>query len=170
MRDGPVRRTVKACVRAIWWAEHAWRRRLRPPRFALTGTCEGCGACCERPTIAVGRLLWFAPLLRRIFIGWQRHINGFVFLERVRQGRALVFRCTHYDPRSQRCDSHDSRPWMCRDYPRVVLDHAWPELFSDCSHGLVDTRGAGLAEAIDALELAPGEAVRLKARLRLPEG
>ena len=102
---------------------------------------------------------------RALFVAWQWHINGFELVDRVRAGRALVFRCTHYDPDTRRCDSYDSRPWMCRDYPRVVLDQAWPELFADCSHRLVDTAGAGLAAEIDALELAPGEAVRLKARL-----
>ena len=170
MRDGSLRRLVKATVRAIWWVELTARRRLRPPRFRLAGTCEGCGACCERPTIAVGRAIWFLPVTRRIFVAWQQYINGFVLVERIRDGRALAFRCTHYDPETLLCDSYDSRPALCRDYPRLLLHQPWPELFEACTYRVVDRHGAGLSEAIDALELAPGEAVRLKERLRLDDG
>ena len=169
MRDGRLRRLVKAAVRAVWWVEIAGRRRLRPPRFRLAGTCEGCGACCERPTISVGRALWFLPILRGAFVAWQRHINGFVLTERIREGRALAFRCTHYDPETRLCDSYESRPALCRDYPRLLLHQPWPELFEACTYRVIDRDGAGMAGAIDALELAPGEAVRLKRRLLLDE-
>ena len=168
MLDGPARRSVKWIARMVWGAELSLRRGLRPrPRWKLRGTCEGCGRCCERPTIAIGRLAWYLPLTQALFVAWQRIVNGFTLVERVRAGWVLVFRCTHYDPETRLCDSYGSRPGMCRDYPRVVLDQSWPELFADCTHRLLDGEGEGLAEALDASSLDEAARARLKDRLRL---
>ena len=168
MQDGWLRRTIKACVRAMWSLELGFRRRLAPrPRWQLTGTCNGCGACCERPTITVGRLIWRWPTPRRLFLAWQRRVNGFVEPERLSDARAYAFRCTHYDPQTRLCDSYSSRPWMCRDYPRVLLGQSWPELFDDCSHGLLDRQGDGLAAALKETALDPAAQAELLRKLRL---
>jgi hypothetical protein len=170
MRDGPLRRLIKLLVRTTWALEHSLRRRLRSrPRWRLEGECNGCGQCCVAPSIAVGRLLWRWPTPRRLFLSWQRHVNGFELTGRIREARAFVFRCTHYDPQTRQCDSYASRPWMCRRYPRVLLRQPWPELFEDCSHRLVDGEGAGLAAALDAEGLDPELRARLQGALRLPK-
>lgn len=170
MRDGPLRRVVKAGVRTVWWLEWSLRRPFTPKaRWAVSGTCNGCGACCVRPTIAVGRLVWRWPTPRRMFVWWQRHVNGFEYVEKLRGGvRALVFRCTHYDAVTRTCDSYNSRPFMCRNYPTVLLDQSWPDLFDDCSYTLVDREGAGLSQALDAVELSDEARRALKQKLRLP--
>ena len=169
MKDGPLRRALKAVVRTIWWTEWALRRPLRArARWQLQGTCNGCGACCVRPTILVGRIVWRWPTPRRLFVAWQRHVNGFELVGRMRGGvRALVFRCTHYHPDTRLCDSYESRPFLCRHYPSVLLDQPWPELFEDCSHTLVDQQGAGLAHALDQTDLSPEARAALKQKLRL---
>ncbi|MBO86214.1 MAG: hypothetical protein CL927_12720 [Deltaproteobacteria bacterium] len=122
-----------------------------------------------KPTIAVGRVVWRWPTPRRLFVWWQRQINGFELVEKLRGGgRALVFRCTHYNLDDRTCDSYDSRPFMCRTYPRVLLDQTWPELFDDCSYTLVDRLGAGLSRALDDVVLSDEAREALKRRLRLP--
>ena len=40
MRDGPLRRLVKALVRGMWTAEMALRRGLAKPRWEVAGSCE----------------------------------------------------------------------------------------------------------------------------------
>ncbi len=170
MRDGPLRRAIKAVVRTIWTLEAGLRRPLQPrSRWVLHGACNGCGACCERPTIAVSKLFWRWPTPRRAFLAWQRHINGFALVNKLRgPTRAFVFRCTHFDENTRQCDSYASRPWMCRAYPRGLLRQPWPELFDDCSHTLEDREGAGLAAALDQTDLSLEAREKLKSALRLP--
>ena len=168
MRDGPLRRLVKALVRGMWTAEMALRRGLAKPRWEVAGSCQGCGACCEMPSISVGRALWYLPLSRRVFLWWQRVVNGFELVEADRESRTFSFRCSHFDWETRRCDAYDSRPFMCRDYPRALLGQPWPVLFDECTYRLRDRDGDGLAQAIDALDLDPDAGARLKARLRLP--
>lgn len=167
MQDGVVRQWVKGLTRRVWSVELGLRRRLRPARWELTGACEGCASCCERPSITVGKALWYLPMSRRAFLAWQRHVNGFELIEAERETHTFVFRCSHFDWDTRRCDSYDSRPFMCRDYPRALLDGAWPELFEGCGHGLRDREGTGLAGAIDTTDLSPEERAKLKERLRI---
>ena len=136
MKDGPVRWGIKRL--ALWHFQAnlwAWRvvMRLRGQRpYQLAGSCEGCARCCEAPSIAVTKLTWYLPTLRRLFLGWHRIINGFELVERVREGRVFVFCCTHFDPKTRQCDSYTSRPGMCRDYPRALLWQPHPVLFEGC--------------------------------------
>ena len=131
----------------------------------LGGACEGCGFCCERPTIAVGRLFFF-PVLRRLFVAWQRHINGFVYVGDDRDARALVFSCSHFDVVTRRCDSYDSRPGMCRDYPRLLLHQPRPELFAGCGYRAVDDSADGLLDALRARGVAADTLVQIGRKLK----
>jgi len=131
MKDGAVRRAVKRV--ALWnfqvnLALHrAIERRRGLDLHQLGGECGRCARCCEAPGIQVGRAVWYLPLLRRLFLAWQEHVNGFVLTGRERNGRAFIFRCTHFDWATRSCDSYDSRPGMCRDHPRVLLAQPDPE-------------------------------------------
>lgn len=153
-------------MRAVWWVEVRLRR-LRPAPWRLAGACASCAACCERPSIRGSLLTWTLPTLRRLFLGWQRRVNGFQLVEADDETFTFHFRCTHFDWTTRRCDSYDSRPFLCRDYPRGLLDQAWPDLFETCGHRAIAPNAAGLAEEIDRLDLDPEARSRLRRGLRI---
>jgi hypothetical protein len=173
MRDGPVRRALKRA--ALWHFQanlllHRWWRRRRGERpFTLGGSCRRCAGCCEAPTIAAGRLIWFLPLTRRLFLAWHRHVNGFELSSRDRRSRTFVFRCTHFDGVGRSCDSYDSRPGMCRDYPRLQLWQASPELLPGCGYRALAPNAPGLAASLALLDLTDGQREHLRRGLRLED-
>lgn len=167
MRDGPLLRALKSVVRSGWVVEHRARRLVKRPRWELSGACQGCGSCCERPSLRVSRAVWFLPWTRAAFLAWQRGVNGFELVDTERDSRTFVFRCQHFDTETRRCDSYDSRPFVCRDYPVVLLDQPWPELFEGCGFKLRDRLGGGMARALDDADLTAGQRRELKKRLRL---
>lgn len=173
MRDGPVRRVVKRLALASFVVDlHATRgwRRLRGERaHRLGGGCRRCARCCEAPGIQVGRLTWYVPVLRRLFLSWQRHVNGFELQGRDVSGRSFVFRCTHFDPATRSCDSYDSRPGMCRDYPRALLWQPRPEMLDGCGYRPVAPNAAALRRALQAQDLTEEQRERLARGLFLDE-
>jgi len=136
-----------------------------PPRFEMAGECRRCARCCEEPSIRVGRLLYYMPTLRRLFLGWQQHVNGFLLKRVEREGRLFVFTCSHFDQESRACDSYESRPALCRDYPRALFDQPWPELFEQCGYRPRDREGGSLDEALDAADLPIEARALLKKKL-----
>lgn len=171
MRDGPIRRAVKALALACFTASCTLDRgvrRLRGERFyRLEGSCHSSGQCCESPAIRATWWLWYLPTLRRLFLWWQRAVNGLTLTETDRRGRVFVFRCGHFDPISRRCDSYSSRPGMCRDYPRVQLAQPNPELFPGCGYRLVAPNAEALRRALDGRGLTPEQMERLRRELHL---
>ena len=171
MRDGPFRRAVKGLMLGGFYFDlkvtRAIQRVQGQPRYLLEGTCEGCGRCCEEPSIQVNRFVWSMPILRWCFLTWQRLINGFELKREERKGRVFVFVCTHYDPATRLCDSYASRPGMCRDYPRGLLFQPWPEFFPECTHRPVSKCGEGLLEGLRAAGLSEEELAELEKRLKL---
>lgn len=176
MQDGPLRIALKTVARWLWRFDlsllRASRRLREPPRWRLGGACEGCARCCEAPTLRVGRLLWFLPRTRRVFLWWQRVVNGFELVEADRASRSFVFRCTHFDWQRRRCDSYASRPGICRDYPRVLLDQPWPELFEGCGFKVRAADAERQAQVLDdatleqaGLDEAQRKALREKLRV-----
>lgn len=167
MVDGPLLRVLKALVRGVWTVEWAVRRRVDPGPWKLTGACRSCARCCERPTIRAGRLTFWLPPLRRLFLAWQARVNGFELVEADAETRSFHFRCAHFDWVTRRCDSYTSRPHMCRDYPRGLLAQPWPELFDTCGHHILLKNGDGLAAALEDTALSPEARAELRRRLRL---
>jgi uncharacterized protein len=171
VKDRPARAFVKRLVRWLWSAElwllralsREWRRRF----WVLAGECSSCGACCVEPTIQIGPLTWHFPVVRRLFLAWQSRVNGFELLRAEHDTHALVFRCTHYDPESRRCDSYDSRPSMCRDYPTVLLGQGWPQLFPTCGFRVRARRPEKLRASIEATSLSPEAKAELCRKMRL---
>ena len=171
MRDGPALRVLK---RLLLWRHvadltlqrAAWRLRGERP-WTLAGQCRRSAQCCEAPAIEAGIITWSLPLARRLFLAWQRRVNGFDLTRVDAEARLFVFRCRHFDWTSRTCDSYDSRPGICRDYPRALLWQANPELLPRCGHRALPPNAAGLRRAIDALDLAPQQREKLRRGLRL---
>jgi len=171
VRDGPLLRAVKRLALWSFRAQLAADRMLRRSRserpWSLTGSCRRSGACCEAPAIAVGRLVRSLPSARRLFLGWHRRVNGFELVSVDHRARVFVFRCSHFDPATRSCDSYDSRPGMCRDYPRLLLWQPNPEMLPPCGYRATPPNAARLRGSIDRLDLAPGQREKLRRDLRL---
>ena len=171
MRDGPGRRAVKRV--ALWnfrlslGAHRAFERRRGRIPHELGGECRRCARCCEAPGIQVGWAIWYLPLLQRLFLWWQDRVNGFVLTGRERAGRVFIFRCTHFDWTTRSCDSYDSRPGMCRDYPRVLLAQSNPEFLPGCGYRAVAVNADGLVRALERVSVTREQMARLKKDLRL---
>lgn len=171
MRDGPVRRTVKRAASVVFsislWVS---RRHAATPgnvHYDLGGECRRSGRCCEAPAMRVGWLVWFAPILRWVFLEWQHHVNGFVLVERRRRERTFVFRCTHFDRNTRLCDSYSSRPGMCRDYPRSLMHQSAPQLFVECGYRALSPKRHELLQVLEAKSLDDQQLERLKKTLYL---
>ncbi len=117
----------------------------------------------------MGFWTWRLGILRAPFLWWQRVVNGFEFLRTELGSRVVVFRCTHYEPTTKRCDSYESRPLLCRDYPLEHTFDAMPQLFDECSLRMVDKRAAVLLRSLEAQGLPPERLAELKRKLFLVE-
>ena len=135
--------------------------------FRLAGSCLHCGKCCETPVIQVYPALYFFKSIRWALKTWHSLINGFDLIAEDRRAKCLVFRCTHLDPQTRRCDSYDSRPGLCSDYPRNQLDFANPEFLEGCGFQAVLKTSDALCASLDALDLPPEKLDALKQNLNL---
>jgi Fe-S-cluster containining protein len=173
MRDGPIRRGVKRLA-LIRYTIDLWMTRLvlrarGEPRYRLTGACNGCGRCCETPMIPVSAPVFWLRSLRWLALSWHRHVNGFEYVGEDRRHKLFVFRCTHYDPATRQCDSYDSRPGMCRDYPRNLVYAALPEFLPECGYSAVYKKGEPLRQALARANLPPEKYQELVRKLKLEE-
>ncbi len=173
MRDGPGRRALKRVARWNFTVNlaltRAWQHHRRGEPYRLGGECRRCARCCEAPAIQVGRPTWYLPTLRRLFLAWQERVNGFVLVGRDRDQRAFIFRCTHFDPATRSCDSYDSRPGICRDYPRALLDQPNPQMLPGCGYRPVAANLEGLLRSLAARPLSPEARAKLVRGLHLEE-
>jgi hypothetical protein len=171
MQDVQVRRLVKRVARWEYElslrASRALRRRRGGIPYDLAGACQRCARCCEAPAIQGGPLTWYLPTVRRVFVWWQRAVNGFELVGRDVAAHVFVFRCTHFDLATRSCDSYDSRPGMCRDYPRALLDQPAPALFAECGYRPIAKNAERLLAVIRDRGLTPAQERALKKGLRL---
>jgi Fe-S-cluster containining protein len=168
--DGPVLRALKAIARAVFVVQvgiaRFWQRAPEQDRWRLGGDCQRCAACCERPSIHVDRLTWHLRTFRVPFLWWQRVVNGFELIGRERP-RVFVFRCHYFDAAARRCTSYQTRPGICHDYPRLLLDSAWPEFLPGCSYRAVDRNAEQILVALRQAPLTEAQQRALKSRLRV---
>jgi Fe-S-cluster containining protein len=171
MRDGVIRRSLKAAARVFFGIDvglDRWRRTLRGERpHGLGGECRRCARCCEAPAVRANAAVWHLQTLRRAFLWWQERVNGFELTQTLATTRLFVFRCSHFDWATRSCDSYDSRPGMCRDYPRALLFQAAPEMLPGCGYRPVAPNAAGLRRALEERGLPPAQLERLKKDLHL---
>lgn len=171
MRDAAGRRALKRV--ALWnfrlglfLQRRLFRWRGQRP-WTLGGDCRRCAACCEAPAIQVGPFVWFVPTLRRAFLLWQERVNGFRLTASDLRNRVFVFECTHFDRASRSCDSYESRPGMCRDYPRLLLYQADPQFLPGCGYRATPPNARGLRAALGGLPLSDAQRKQLGKALRL---
>jgi uncharacterized protein len=171
MRDRIVRRSVKrialVCFTVSLRASRWQCRQEGATPYDLGGSCQGCGTCCEAPAIRVGRAIWYLPTLRRVFLWWHETVNRFHLQSTASGERTFVFTCDHFDWSGRRCDSYESRPGMCRDYPRALLDQPAPVLFPRCGYRALAVHRRELVEILDRQNLAAERLDKLKADLYL---
>jgi Fe-S-cluster containining protein len=171
MRDGLGRRTLKALALGWFYAalgvDRLLARATRRAPYLLGGDCRRCAACCESPAIRVGWLIWSLPLLERVFLSWQRHVNRFDLRDRDPETRVYIFRCLHFDWVTRRCDSYASRPGVCRDYPRALLHQPHPELLRGCGYRPIARNAKRFLHVLDAQSLTDEQRARLKKDLFL---
>lgn len=96
----------------------------------------------------MSRFTWHFPTARRLFLWWQRVVNGFQLKSADARFRVFVFHCTHFDVTTKQCDSYGSRPLMCRDYPENLTFEAVPSLFPECSYVVQDKNADSLRAAL----------------------
>jgi hypothetical protein len=171
MRDGAATRAVKRFALAWFSAalllDRLLARATRRSPFTLGGDCRLCAACCEAPAIRVGWLTWHLPGFRDVFLWWQRHVNGFELRETDPEAHLFVFECTHFDRTTRRCDSYDSRPGICRDYPRALLHQPHPELLPGCGYRPIARNAKRMLRVLDGQPLTSEQRARLKKELFL---
>jgi Fe-S-cluster containining protein len=161
MRDGSIRKTIKFIARLRYSMEVALQF------YDLAGSCAGCGSCCETPMIQVYPPLFYFKSIRWVLKTWHDRINGFEFVDEDRKGKCLIFRCAHLDLQTRQCDSYDSRPGLCRDYPRNQLDFANPGFLDGCTYQAVLKNGEALGASLDSLDLPPEKLTALKQKLNI---
>jgi Fe-S-cluster containining protein len=171
MRDEPSFAVLKQALAALWLFELWLRRKVRAlgraRHWELSGSCNSCGECCRESSIQVSFVTFRFPLARRLFLFWQRLANGFELVSSEPATRTFVFRCTHFDAQTCRCDIYASRPGMCRDYPRLLLEQGWPELFEKCGYKIRARNAEKMRASIDATSLPEEKKAELRKKLRL---
>ena len=96
-------------------------------------------------------------------------MNRFELVRLDEEHERLEFKCAHFDRHTRRCDSYDTRPGACRDYPRMQLDLPWPELHEGCGYRAVARNARAMAEALDRTQLTEEQREQLKKRLHVIE-
>ena len=172
MRDGPLRRVVKAVARWRYAFDLRVARSVRNARrggpwFELAGECRRCARCCEAPAIRAHAIVFHMPALRRVFLWWQRQVNGFELQRTDAAEQLFVFRCTHFDWTTRSCDSYDSRPGLCRDYPRALLDQPRPEFLPGCGYRPRAPNAGRFLRVLEQHPLSEEQREKLKKDLRL---
>lgn len=171
MRDNFAQKFIKNCIRTYYlsslWLNRKNLKKMGLPRYQLTGKCEGCGKCCENPGIRVGFLVTHIDFCRKIFIVWQKKINGFIFQRLDKENQVLYFTCHHFDPKTRLCDSYDSRPGMCRDYPRNLLYTSIPDFFQECGYRPIDKNAEKFNRALEKISLDESKKKKIKDKLFL---
>jgi Fe-S-cluster containining protein len=165
-RDGPLLSALKAFVRLSSTLSRMIRRRRAFSRWRLEGDCNGCGVCCERPSVMVDGITWKEGPWRRAFLWWMRTVNGMELVD-ARTPRVLAFQCSYFDRNARKCTNYESRPAMCRDYPNVLLEQSSPQFYAECGYRAVARNSRNLLRILDRAQLDEARKEELKRKLRV---
>jgi len=169
MKDNLTRRSIKFVARLRYLTDLKITRlilRLKgQPRYRLRGQCNRCGACCETPMIRMVAPLFHLRSARWLMRLWHEKVNGFEPIGEDKQTHALIFRCTHWDPDTKRCDSYRSRPGLCRDYPRPLLYHPVPDFLDSCGYYAQHKNASKIRARLEELDLSEDKRKYLENKL-----
>ncbi len=159
MRDCLWRRALKRVALVRYRIDLGFTRlmlRLKgEPRYVPRGACNGCGGCCTTPMIQTFPYILYFRSIRWCLLTWHRVVNGFEFMAENRKTGVVMFRCTHYVEETKQCDSYESRPGMCRDYPRNLLYDPVPNFLPGCGHSAESKNADLIRESFKDLDLPP---------------
>jgi Fe-S-cluster containining protein len=171
MRDNLPRRLLKRLALAAFEVdlafERKWRKNQAPPMYELGGSCQRCARCCEAPAISVSWPFRRFRSLRALFLAWQRHVNRFDLVREDKLLQAFVFRCEHFDRLTRSCDSYETRPGLCRDYPRRLMYQPNPEMLEGCGYRPVAFGAPRMLSALRKQNLTEEQMAKLKKGLFL---
>jgi Fe-S-cluster containining protein len=164
--DGPWLALLKAAARWVFLTSIAMRRRRGFSRYVLGGDCNQCAVCCEQPKLMVDWFTWNVKPFRRLFLAWQRVVNGFELFA-AEPPNVFAFRCRYFDTAKRTCTSYATRPGMCRDYPLILLEQSNPTFYSECGYRAVAANASRLQRIVDRATLTDEKRAEMKRRLRL---
>jgi Fe-S-cluster containining protein len=171
MRDNLPRRILKRLALAGFeidlFYERKWGKHREKPMFDLGGSCRRCARCCEAPAISAFWPVRRFKTLRSLFLGWQKHVNGFHLLREDMALEAFVFRCEHFDRKTRLCDSYETRPGMCRDYPRRLMYRPDPEMLEGCGYRPIAFGASRMMSALKKHNLTEEQMEKLRKGLFL---
>ncbi|MDX1973373.1 MAG: YkgJ family cysteine cluster protein [Candidatus Sumerlaeia bacterium] len=175
MKDGLLRKVLKWAALGVFWVDLWCTRRLRQMRgekpYKLGGNCALCAQCCESPMVQVSKMVNRSGFLRHAWLWWMRAVNGFELRNWDVNRRVATFRCSHFDTQTRRCDSYDSRPGMCRDYPRLLLWEGEPPFLSGCGYRAIHPEAEKLRKRLldepEMKNLPPEKREALEKQLKL---
>lgn len=169
MKDGTIRTIIKRIALLCYSIDLKSTRGIKAfrgePLYRLNGFCNQCGACCKSPMIPVFSPFFFIKPIHRIIRAWHRWVNAFEYVGEDRKSQILIFRCTHWDPITKMCDSYNTRPGMCRDYPRNLIYSPNPTFLEPCSYYAIDKNADRMRAALKDLNLPPEKLEALEQKL-----
>lgn len=173
MKDDLGRRFLKRIARFCYTFDlkttrFIWKAKGEP-KFELKGYCNGCGICCESPMIQTNPIFFHLKSVRWMILTWHRVVNGFEYVGENKRFHTFSFRCTHWDSETKLCDSYESRPGLCRDYPRNLTYTVDPQFFEQCSYYAVHKNAARLRKSLENQKLPPEKLAEIYEKLHLKE-
>ncbi|MEO8362093.1 MAG: YkgJ family cysteine cluster protein [Vicinamibacteria bacterium] len=167
MRDNLPRRILKRIALAFFELDLSFERKKEKAVYDLGGSCQSCARCCEAPAIIVFWPVRRFRSVRAIYLSWQKHVNRFHFVRDDRDTHAFVFRCEHFDRRTRRCDSYETRPGICRDYPRGLMYQPNPEMLDGCGYRPIALGASKMMNALKKQNLSEEQMEKLRKGLFL---
>ena len=159
MKDGIIRKSLKSIALLGYTVDLRITRLVLKakgePLYHLRGSCNKCGACCKSPMVPIFPPFFYLKPIRWIILTWHRLVNGFEYIDENPKSQMFIFRCTHWNSETKMCDSYDSRPGMCRDYPCNLVYSTNPIFLKECSYYAVDKNAERMKAALEDLNLPP---------------
>lgn len=168
---------VKRLIKQITWWRYATDLRFTravmkfrgEERYELRGSCNGCGRCCEFPSIQMTEIAFHIDFIRKMVIFWQERFNGFSLVRQQKSHATLFFTCSHFDPETRQCNAYDTRPGMCRDYPKNQIYSVNPTFFPECGFYAVDKRAESFRSALEKTGMPQEKLDELLEKLHLKD-